>query len=125
MKNKKQIKKSKKISAKEILEIIAQAAEDKKANQLKILDVSKASRMVDYLIVCSGDSAQQIRAIEKEIDKRLRINKIKGFRWEGLVQSGWVILDLGNIVVHILGEEERRYYNLEELWEKEAIIYHY
>ena len=122
---KKKIKNKKELSTKQLLETIARAAEDKKANQLKILDVSKASNIVDYLIICSGDSSQQVRAIEKEIDKQLRSNKIKGFRWEGLITSGWMILDLGNIVVHIMGEEERRYYNLEELWEKEAIIYHY
>jgi ribosome-associated protein len=117
--------KNKKTDAKKIIEIIAKAAENKKANELKILDVSKASKLVDYLIICSGDSSAQIRAIEKEIDKQLRSHKIKGFRWEGLVQSGWMILDLGNIVIHVMGEEERKYYNLEELWEKEAITYHY
>jgi ribosome-associated protein len=122
---KKKIKRKKELSTKQILEIISEAAEDKKANELKILGVSKSSNIIDYLIICSGDSDLQIRAIEKEIDKRLRSNKIKGFRWEGLVSSGWMILDLGNIVVHIMGEAERKYYNLEELWEKEAIIYHY
>ena len=64
-------------------------------------------------------------AIAKEIDKKLRSNKIKGFRWEGISKSGWMVLDLGNIVVHVMGEAEREYYNLEELWEKDAIIYHY
>ncbi|MEA3493645.1 MAG: ribosome silencing factor [Candidatus Margulisiibacteriota bacterium] len=108
-----------------VIEIIAKAAEGKKANNLKILDVRKVSNILDYLIICSGDSSVQIRAIEKEIDKQLRSNKIRGFRWEGLVKSGWIILDLGNIVVHVMGKEEREYYNLEELWEKEAIIYHY
>lgn len=108
-----------------VIEVIAKAAEDKKANNLKILDVRKVSSMLDYMIICSGDSNAQIGAIEKEIDKQLRSNKIKSFRWEGLIKSGWMILDLGNIVVHVMGEKEREYYNLEELWEKEAIIYHY
>jgi ribosome-associated protein len=119
------IKKQKELSAKETIELIAKAAEDKKANDLKILDVSKASKMVDYMIICSGDSDPQLRAIEKEIDKSLRSNRIKGFRWEGLIKSGWMILDLGNIVIHVMTEEERKFYNLEELWEKDAIIYHY
>jgi ribosome-associated protein len=76
-------------------------------------------------VICSAESNPQLRAIEKEIDNRLRKNKIKGFRWEGLVRSGWVVLDLGPVVAHIMGEAEREYYNLEELWGKEAIIYHY
>ena len=105
--------------------MIAKATEDKKALDLKILDVRKTSNIVDYLVICSGDSDPQLRAIEKEIDKRLRKNKIKGFRWQGLVRSGWLVLDLGSVVVHIMGAAEREYYNLEELWGKEAIVYHY
>ena len=108
-----------------MLEIIAEAAQAKKAGDLKILDVSKTSAVVDYLIICSGESEPQVRAIEKEIDKRLRSNKIKGFRWEGVPRSGWIILDLGAVVVHVMRTAEREYYDLEELWEKEAIIYHY
>jgi ribosome-associated protein len=105
--------------------LVAKAAEEKKALDLKILDVRKTSNLVDYLIICGGESEPQLRAIEKEIDKDLRKNKIKGFRWEGLVRSGWLVLDLGSVVVHVMGTAEREYYNLEELWGKEAIIYHY
>lgn len=66
-----------------------------------------------------------MRAIEKEIDKQLRKQNIKGFRWQGVPKSGWIVLDLGDVMVHIMGQQEREYYNLEELWEKDAIIYHY
>lgn len=61
----------------------------------------------------------------KEIDKIFKSNRINGFRWQGVVASGWILLDLGSIVVHILQTAEREYYNLEELWEKDAIVYHY
>lgn len=90
-----------------------------------MLDVSKHSVIVDYLVICSGESEPQLRAIEKEIDARLRKNHIKDFRWEGVPSSGWLVLDLGSIVVHLLREREREYYKLEELWGKEAIVYHY
>ena len=108
-----------------LIDIIAKAADDKKAIDLKILDVSKTSKVFDYLLIASGDSEPHLRAIEKEIDKSLRSNKIKGFRWQGIAPSGWMVLDLGAVVVHVMKNEEREYYNLEELWEKEAIIYHY
>ena len=108
-----------------MVEIIADAAESKQAIDLKILDVSKTSSLVDYLVICSGESEPQIRAIEKEIDAQLRKNKIKGLKWEGVISSGWVILDLGSVVVHVLKTAEREYYQLEELWGKEAVIYHY
>jgi len=111
--------------APDLLELIAQAAEEKQANDLKILDVSKTSPVVDFIVIGSGDSEPQLRAIAKEIDARLRKNDVKNFRWEGVHSSGWLVLDLGNIVVHLLKEEEREYYRLEELWGKEAIVYHY
>jgi ribosome-associated protein len=109
----------------EVIDIIAEAAESKKALDLKILDVRKNSSIADYLIICSGESEPQIRAIEREIDAQLKQHQIKGYKWEGVKSSGWVILDLGSVVVHILGTAERQYYRLEELWGKEAIVYHY
>jgi len=117
--------KKKKNDTQKTIELIAKAADAKSALDLKILDVRKTSNIVDYIIICSGESEPQIRAIEKEIDKKLRLDKIKGFRWQGVASSGWVVLDLGDVAIHIMKEEERDYYNLEELWEKDAIIYHY
>ena len=113
----------KKVSA--ILEIIAEAAESKLADDLKILDVSKTSPVVDFIVIGSGESEPQLRAIAKEIDLQLRKHEIKNFRWEGVLNSGWLVLDLGGIVVHLLKEEQRKYYQLEELWGKDAIVYHY
>ncbi|MBN3033810.1 MAG: ribosome silencing factor [Candidatus Saganbacteria bacterium] len=107
------------------LELIVRAAESKKALDLKILDVRQSSALLDYLVICGADSQPQLRAIAKEIEARLRANGFKDFRWEGLPGSGWLILDLGSIVVHLLKEEERAYYKLEELWGKEAVVYHY
>lgn len=107
------------------MEIIAGAAESKLATDLKILDVRQTSAVVDYIVICSGETEPQLRAIEKEIDSQLRKNEIKNFRWEGVPSSGWVVLDLGSIVVHLLREAEREYYKLEDLWGKEAVVYHY
>jgi ribosome-associated protein len=111
--------------APDILEIIAQAAEEKQASDLQVLDVSKTSPVVDFIVIGSGESEPQLRAIAKEIDSQLRKHDIKNFRWEGVLNSGWLVLDLGGIVVHLLKEEQRSYYQLEDLWGKEAIVYHY
>jgi ribosome-associated protein len=118
-------KTNKNSNTRQLVELIAKAAESKNAIDLKILDIRKVSSLVDFLIICSAESLPQLRAIEKEIDSQLRKSNIKGFRWEGLVKSGWVVLDLGAIAIHVMGVEERKYYNLEDLWGKEAIIYHY
>ena len=89
------------------------------------MDVSKTSPVVDFIVIGSGESDPQLRAIAKEIDSELRKHEVKNFRWEGVLSSGWLVLDLGSIVIHLLKEEERQYYKLEELWGKEAIVYHY
>jgi ribosome-associated protein len=108
-----------------LVDLIAQAVENKKGLDLTILDVRKSSEIADYLVICGVESTPQIRAIEKEIDTQLRLNDFKNYKWEGVINSGWVVLDLGSVVVHILGTAEREYYRLEDLWGKEAIIYHY
>jgi ribosome-associated protein len=87
--------------------------------------VRESSKLADYLVLCSGEADTHLRGIEKGIDEALRKNKIKGFKWEGVSSSGWLILDLGAIVVHVMSQEARDYYRLEELWGKDAVVYHY
>src|SRR3989338_3416964 len=100
----------------DILQVIAAAAERKQAVDLEVLDVSKSSAIVDHLVIAGAESEPQLRAIEREIDAELRKNNVKNFRWEGVLSSGWLVLDLGSIVVHLLKEAEREYYKLKELW---------
>ncbi|MFH1386878.1 MAG: ribosome silencing factor [bacterium] len=105
--------------------MVVSAAEAKLANEIKVLDVRKTSDVLDYLVICGGESQPQIRAIEHEIDRVLREKDIKGFKWEGVIGSGWVVLDLGSVVVHVMDNKSREHYRLEELWGKEAVVYHY
>lgn len=105
---------------KTIIEKIVAAGEEKQAKDIIVLNVRNASRAIDYLIIMSAESAPQIKAITKEIDSKVK----ESIRWEGEIKSGWVILDIGSIVVHIMDPEQRAYYNLEELWGKEAIVFH-
>lgn len=105
--------------------LIVRAAESKLAEDIQVLNVSKTSPVVDQIVIGSGDSEPQLRAIAKEIDAVLRKHGFKSFRWEGVPSSGWLVLDLGPLVVHLLKGEERAYYRLEELWGKGAIVYHY
>jgi ribosome-associated protein len=114
----------KKVVRKKLLEVIIQAAESKKAENIVVLDVQKQKAICDYLIIASGGSAPQLRAIIKEIDLKVKKAGEVGRLFEGNINSGWVILDLGTIIVHVMSEEERAYYNLEELWGREAVFYH-
>lgn len=102
---------------------VAKAAEGKKARRVAILDIRRASGFADFFVICSGESTPQLKAIGEAIEEKLRRQKIRP-RWEGELASGWVILDIGSVVVHIMGSAEREYYNLEDLWGPQAVTYH-
>ena len=108
-----------------LLDRIIKAAENKKARDIKVLDISKTSGLFDFLVIMSGESSPQIKALSREIGQAVKRTGIKGFSWEGEVSSGWTILDLGEIVVHIMSAKERAYYDIESIWGKEAKVYHY
>jgi ribosome-associated protein len=82
-----------------------------------LLDLRKVSLLADYFVVCSGTSERQINAILEDIVDRVRDTAHRRpLRREGAASSGWVLLDYGDVVVHIFAPAEREYYRLEELW---------
>ena len=113
----------KSIEDEKLIELIVSAIEDKKGLDIKVLELKKS--IADFMVICSAESEPQIRAISDLIEEKVKKIGVKGFKWQGVIGSGWRVLDLGNIIVHIMGVKERHYYKLEELWEKRAIIYHY
>lgn len=92
------------------------AATDKQASDIVLLDVRQTCSFADYFIICSGESDRQLRAIYEEIERVLDKEGVHFIRREGTFGSGWVVLDFGDIVIHIFSPAERDYYNLEELW---------
>jgi ribosome-associated protein len=94
---------------------IANFAGDKKAGDIVILDV--ISMVTDFLVICEGSSLPHLRAIRNEIADRLREeHRVKPYAAHGLADSGWMLLDFGDVVVHIFHAEKRAYYALEDLW---------
>lgn len=105
--------------AREIVEI----ASEKQASDILLLDLRKVSLLADYFVICSGASERQLTAIRDDIVEELRNNAHRRpARREGTPSSGWVLLDYGDIVVHIFTPDEREYYQLEELWADAAPI---
>ena len=89
-----------------------------------MIDVSGVSSITDFLIIATSSSTPQTRALSKAVDEDLTKMGIAAPRWQGKIESNWLILDLGNIIVHIMGEQERKKYSLEEIWGKSGITYH-
>ncbi len=94
----------------------AKAALDKKAENLKLLDLSQISGFTDYFIICSGMSDRQVQSISDSITFQLREQGYKILSSEGHQEGRWVLLDFGDVVVHIFLDALREYYDLEHLW---------
>lgn len=93
------------------------ACQDKKAEQVAVLELEKDSgAFTDYFVVCSGTNPRQIQAIADAVDERLEALGMRPAHTEGYRQAEWVLLDYVDFVVHIFSEKSRQYYDLERLW---------
>ncbi len=98
------------------LKIAVNAADDKKAHDLVILDISKITSFANYFLLCTGDSSRQMQAIADEIEKKLKENGLRPSHVEGYQNSEWILMDYMDMVVHIFSKNARIYYDLERLW---------
>lgn len=94
----------------------AAAALDKKAKDTIALDLRKLTVIADFFVICSGDSIPQVKAITDNIEAKLRERGIKPLGIEGREHAHWVLMDFGDVIVHIFEDETRRYYELEKFW---------
>jgi ribosome-associated protein len=92
------------------------AAEDRKALDLKVLQLEKVTDFADYFLICSGTSERQVQAIADAVQEKLREHRVRPLHVEGYNRAQWVLIDYGDLVVHVFQEEPRRYYALERLW---------
>src|SRR5919109_3463525 len=93
-------------------------AEDKQASDIVMLDLPKLNTIADYFVICSGESDRQLKAILEAIDEGISRELGRDARIEGTPDTGWVLLDYGDVVVHIFSVVLRDYYRLERLWSK-------
>jgi len=93
------------------------AALDHKAYDLVVLETGGVSSIADYFVICSGRSDTQVQAIGEAIESELRLQGERPVSVEGLPHAQWVLIDYGDVVVHLFSPEAREYYRLEELWE--------
>jgi ribosome-associated protein len=110
------------LSALEVARLIVDAAEDKKAAEIVLLDVSELTSMADYFVICSGGSERQLGAIGDGIAAKLRDEGVRPIGREGGSNSHWTLLDFGAVIVHIFAPPEREYYQLERHWAKAKTI---
>jgi ribosome-associated protein len=98
------------------LKIAVNAADDKKAYDLVVLDISKIASFASYFLLCTGDSSRQMQAIADEVEKKLKAFGIRPSHVEGHKNSEWILMDYMDLVIHIFSKNARAYYDLERLW---------
>ena len=104
------------IVGKRLARTLANAAHHKMGYDIELLDVAKMCSYTDFLLIISGKNRLHLDALQEAVKEQLLDRDVKIYGVEGAAQSGWVILDAGNIIVHIFDAEKRSYYNLYALW---------
>ncbi|MDO1605600.1 ribosome silencing factor [Lactobacillus sp. YT155] len=104
------------MNSNELTEIIVKAADDKHANNIKVLDISELSIVADYFVIMDASSTRQVGAIVDEIQDKIEENGGSVGHIEGKKDSSWILMDVNDVIVHVFLNEERDFYNLEKLW---------
>jgi ribosome-associated protein len=104
---------------------LVQAIEDKKGEKILLLDISHQSTFADYFVIANGTSERQLKALAEAVSvvadqvvKRRQIMK----RIDDQAEGGWILVDLGDVIVHLFSSEQRKHYNLEQLWQEGKIL---
>jgi len=104
----------------ELKNIIMTSLDADKAEEIEIIDLREFSAIADYMIVASGRSTRQVSALVSKLRDRLAGLGVKGMQVEGADQGNWVILDAGDIIVHVFRPEVREFYNIEKMWKTQS-----
>ena len=110
------MKEGRDLDSAQLAKTIAEAAADKKAADVAVLDIREASVIADFFVICTGANSRQIQAIADAVDEKLTDLRALVRGREGDANSGWVLLDCGDVIVHIFGPMEREFSRLERLW---------
>ena len=102
------------------LEIITNSCENKKGVDIKVLEIGSFSSIADYFVIVSGNSSSQVSALADEIEEKMFQAGYNIENSEGKNSLRWIVLDYGDVIVHVFHKDEREYYNLERLWENES-----
>ena len=96
--------------------LACEALEDKKASDIKVIDISNISLIADYFVIAAASNQNQMSALVRGVDEELNKAGYELKQQEGNNYSSWILLDYNDIIVHVFTEEDREFYNLEKLW---------
>ena len=100
----------------EMAKLACRALDEKKGKDIKVIDIHEVSVIADYFVIASGDSTTQIQAMINNVEEHMHKNGYAVKRVEGNKNSTWVLMDFGDVIVHIFDKEDRLFYDLERIW---------
>lgn len=104
------------IKPKALLDTVTKALDDGKAVDIRVLDVRKLTTMADYMVVATGRSSRQVKALADQVEAAARALKQRPLGVEGQQAAEWILIDLGDVICHVMQAETREFYQLEKLW---------
>ena len=110
------------ISSEEFLKTIYKALDDKKAEDIQILDIREVSPMADYFVIANGTNVNQVHALADNVSEELAKLKVLTKQTEGYTAGNWILMDYGDIIIHLFDKESRSYYDLERIWKDGKIV---
>ena len=110
------------MTSKELTKLAAAALEDRKAEDVTVIDISEISPIADYFIIANGTNQNQLQAMRDAADEALYKAGVKVQQIEGNQSSTWILMDYGDIIIHIFSKEDRLFYDLERIWQDGKIV---
>jgi ribosome-associated protein len=102
-------------------DLIVSSLDADKGLEIQTINLNGQSALADYIIVASGTSSRHIVAMAEKLTERLSARGTKGIRTEGMAQANWVVVDAGDIIVHLFRPEVREFYNIEKMWSMDVL----
>jgi ribosome-associated protein len=109
------------MNIKKIIDVILKTLDDAKALDVIVFEVSKLTSISDYMIIASGRSSRQVNSMAEKVIEAAKENGLQPLGTEGKKEGDWVLVDLGDVIVHLMHPDTREYYQLEKLWSAETL----
>ncbi len=110
------------MESREMAKLVVKALEDKKGEEIRIIDISTVSVLADYFIIANGSNRSQVQALSDNVSEGLGRAGAEVKQVEGYETANWILLDLGDVIVHIFDKENRLFYDLERIWRDGKLI---